>query len=210
MVKHLVKKALAALIVAVVATLPQSLMAAEMGANDSVYSKSSDGYLNIRQQPTVKSPVIGQLFTGSTGARNMGKVDNWYIVMLDGKTGYVHANYAALKRQPLPGDRNRKVFMVVMQSFPSRAEAIKGAEAFMQDWLPHVIYKGYANGKATYRLCIGSFYSKQRAEAFIKQTEKTLGSTNILWIWETKGMPECIYCPKSLNDETYDTPLIAQ
>ena len=69
MVKHLVKKALAALIVAVVATLPQSLMAAEMGANDSVYSKSSDGYLNIRQQPTVKSPVIGQLFTGSTGAR---------------------------------------------------------------------------------------------------------------------------------------------
>jgi len=208
--RTIIQKALAAIAIASAALLPQNLMAGETGANDSIYSKSSDGYLNIRQQPTTKSPVIGQLFTGSTGARLMGKTGNWYIVMLDGKTGYVHASYASTKRQPLPGNRSRTVYMVVMQSFATREEAKKGAEAFMQDWLPHVIYKGTANGKATYRLCIGSFYSRQRADAFVKQTQKALGGQASLWIWETKGLPECIYCPESLQDDMFDTPLIPQ
>ena len=211
---HLVKMTLAALTLSAAAFLPQALMAAgstqETQANDSVYSKASDGYLNIREQPTVKSKVIGQLFTGSTGARLMGKTGNWYIVMLDGKTGYVSSNYAAMKRQPLPGDRNKKVYLVVMGSYTTRADAKEAAEAFMQDWLNHVVYKGKANGKDTYRICISAFYSRQKAEEFIKQTEKHLGGSGLLWIWESKGMPECVYCPEGLNDETFDTPLIPQ
>ena len=188
--------------------MPQGAQA-NTGANDSVYSKASDGYLNIRQRPSAKSKVVGQLFTGSTGARLLGKEGNWLRVVKEGKTGYVHCAYAAFRRAPIPGDRQRRVYMVVLSSFDTYEKAKAGAEAFMQDWLNHVIYKGYANGKAVYRLCTACYYSREKAQACVAELDKAL-SPGIAWIWESKGMPECVYCPEGLNDETFDTPLVPQ
>lgn len=202
------KRLFAALAIAGAMAMPQGAQA-NTGANDSVYSKASDGYLNIRQRPSAKSKVVGQLFTGSTGARLLGKEGNWLRVVKEGKTGYVHCAYAAFRRAPIPGDRQRRVYMVVLSSFDTYEKAKAGAEAFMQDWLNHVIYKGYANGKAVYRLCTACYYSREMAQACVAELDKAL-SPGIAWIWESKGMPECVYCPEGLNDETFDTPLVPQ
>ena len=202
------KRLFAALAIAGAMAMPQGAQA-QTGANDSVYSKASDGYLNIRQRPSAKSKVVGQLFTGSTGARLLGKEGNWLRVVKEGKTGYVHCAYAAFRRAPIPGDRQRRVYMVVLSSFDTYEKAKAGAEAFMQDWLNHVIYKGYANGKAVYRLCTACYYSREKAQACVAELDKAL-SPGIAWIWESKGMPECVYCPEGLNDETFDTPLVPQ
>ena len=181
----------------------------EQAAEDSVYSNASDGFLNVRSQPSPKGTIIGQLFTGGSGALYLGKKGNWYEIRFNGNTGYVNSRFASFRRTGISGDRNRMVYMVVMGSYEHLDEAKKAAEAVMQDWLPHVVYKGTSNGKTVYRMCVSCYYSRQRAEGHIKELKPMIPGMDF-WVWESKGMPECVYCPKGLSDETFDSPLTPQ
>ena len=58
-----------------------------------VYSNAYDGYLNIRQRPTVKSSIIGQLRNGPKGAEFIGAEGNWIKVRYNGVEGYVSGSY---------------------------------------------------------------------------------------------------------------------
>lgn len=58
-----------------------------------VYSNAYDGYLNIRQRPTVKSTILGQLRNGPRGAEYIGAEGNWIKVRYNGVEGYVSGSY---------------------------------------------------------------------------------------------------------------------
>ena len=48
--------------------------------------------MNIRQQPGTDSSVIGSFATGNT-VSVIGETDNWFIVSVNGATGYVSKSY---------------------------------------------------------------------------------------------------------------------
>mgnify|MGYP002623941532 CR=1 FL=1 len=59
-----------------------------------VYPKNG-GNINVRKSPTVKSPVVAKIpeFDGIPDAYDcLGKVNGWYKIEIDGKTGYVRAD----------------------------------------------------------------------------------------------------------------------
>ena len=67
----------------------------------TVYANSHDGFLNIREEPSAKSAVVGRMYNGDQGAISLGiEVGNWVQVERRGSyggdfstIGWVHRNY---------------------------------------------------------------------------------------------------------------------
>ncbi|MBQ5647652.1 MAG: SH3 domain-containing protein [Alistipes sp.] len=57
-----------------------------------LYSNAYDGYVNIRQAPTTKSPILGRLFNGNDYIVQLGVQGNWHLVQWQGTVGYAHKN----------------------------------------------------------------------------------------------------------------------
>ena len=62
-------------------------------AADRVYACAYDGYINIRESATSKSPVLGRFNNGPEGAVLLGEEGEWTKVDLNGITGYVLSKY---------------------------------------------------------------------------------------------------------------------
>lgn len=58
-----------------------------------VYSKSSDGFLNIRETPSSKGRILGKLRNGPQGAVYLGQSGSWTEVECNGVVGYVYTKY---------------------------------------------------------------------------------------------------------------------
>ena len=61
-----------------------------------VYATSDDGFVNVRQRPTTKAPVIGKIYMFSHGLGNgvlRGKSGNWCKVSVGKVTGWAYAKY---------------------------------------------------------------------------------------------------------------------
>ena len=59
----------------------------------TVYSNAYDGFTNVRQAATTKSPVLAKLHNGYEGAEILGVEGNWTKVNLNGVVGYVSSAY---------------------------------------------------------------------------------------------------------------------
>ena len=71
------------------ATAAELDTATNYGSATTLYASSD---VNIRQQPGTDSSVIGSFATGNT-VSVIGETDNWFIVSVNGATGYVSKSY---------------------------------------------------------------------------------------------------------------------
>ncbi len=55
----------------------------------------SSGYLNIRDRPSLTSPIIGRAFNGDELIIN-GVYENWYVVDYNGIIGYVRSDFVSV------------------------------------------------------------------------------------------------------------------
>ena len=62
-----------------------------------VYSNAYDGYVNVRQGPTLKSTVLGKLRNGDEYLVQLGVQGNWIAVNWHGMTGYVNKSVVGSK-----------------------------------------------------------------------------------------------------------------
>lgn len=59
-----------------------------------VYANSHDGFLNIRQEPTANSAIVGRIYNGDEGVEDLGSViGNWMYVSNGNTTGWIHTGY---------------------------------------------------------------------------------------------------------------------
>lgn len=65
-----------------------------------VYSNAYDGFLNVREQPDTKAPIIGKILNGPLGAVKMGEIGGWTIVKIGDSIGYASSRY--LQTEPTP------------------------------------------------------------------------------------------------------------
>jgi hypothetical protein len=65
-----------------------------------VYSNAYDGFLNVREQPDTKAPIIGKILNGPMGAVKMGEIGGWTIVKIGDTIGYAGSRY--LQTEPTP------------------------------------------------------------------------------------------------------------
>lgn len=61
------------------------------------YSNAYDGYVNIRQQPTTKSAIIGVLRNGNKYVEKVGVHGNWIMVKWENLVGYAHKSMLGRK-----------------------------------------------------------------------------------------------------------------
>jgi hypothetical protein len=100
-----------------------------------------------------------------------------------------------------------KVFYVVLGSYESLENAIK-ATGETPDFLLSPVYKAEEKGEVKYRLCCDCYYSKEKALERKQELEELVGNFITTWIWESDGLAECVYQPKSLRDENELIPAL--
>lgn len=62
-------------------------------AQPKVYSNAYDGFVNIRQTPQSKAPILGVLRNGPEGAILLGTEGEWKKINCNGIVGYVYEKY---------------------------------------------------------------------------------------------------------------------
>ena len=160
-----------------------------------VYSISSDGFLNIREQPNAQSKILGRLLTGGKGAEYLGSTGNWHHVRYEGVVGFVHGGYArleGLERQAQQAQTaGRKVYYVVFDIFTDLNAAKKATETLPDALDGSCIFRATQDGKTVYRLCEGSYYNRADAQSQVDGIKHYLGRE--AWIWESDGVAPCVY-----------------
>ena len=105
------------------------LTSTAMAQTQRVYAASSDGYLNVREEPKADAFIVDVLFTGDTGAKYLGKQGNWYKIEHDGQVGYVVSRYATLSAtKPNVKPYKGRLYYVVIQSYDDLERAKAAAE----------------------------------------------------------------------------------
>ena len=162
-----------------------------------IYSNSYDGFVNIRQQPSAKSAILGSLTNNGPGAVFIANSGSWYKVNYNGIVGYVKKEYAKVgKVASSPATSAKKVYYVVIGSWESLALA-KDYYAKVPDMLDNgPIYKGFAKGKVVYRMCIAECSTRSEAQSIINSVKNWNSEWgNSIWIWESDGPAQCVYNP---------------
>lgn len=164
-----------------------------------VYATSSDGYLNVREEPKADAFIVDVLFTGGTGGKYLGKQGNWYKIEHEGQVGYVVARYATLSAtKPNVNPYKGKLYYIVIMSFDD-LERAKAAAENLPDALLSPVYRAVdKDGKVKYRICTHCCQSLATA----KELQQTIIDNFSVesWLWTTNGFAECVYRPGSLYD----------
>ena len=159
-----------------------------------VYASSTDGYVNVRKQPTVKSEILGKLVKGDQGAEYVKTEGEWYQIKYQGQTGYVKSTYASFDNTTSSAEKAKTpIFFVVIASFENLDRA-KAVDNQLGNEFKSPIYKYVENGTVRYRICEGRYDSKDKARARIRQLDEKFGKSD-LWIWETSVEPICVFRP---------------
>ena len=162
-----------------------------------VYANSSDGYVNMREEPNANAFIVDVLFTGGKPAKLLDRQGNWLHIEYDGQKGYVNSKYVTVGTKPKAKALQRTLYYVVTHSF-STFDAAKARAEDMPDALLSPVYRAVDKGKTYYRICTGCFLSRQQAEAHQKEVKENFGADT--WIWPSKGFADCVYRPESLYD----------
>ena len=175
----------------------------EVKSETLIYSVSADGTLNIRRDPSARSPIVGVLTTGGEGARLLETLGDWYKVQYGDVVGYVNARYASTQpgadRVGAPAD-TRTVYYVVIGSYSSLAAAKSARNNIAADWIDcSPIFMGYANGQPVYRICAGIYYSKANAKEYMEHLNSFYGYN--AWIWPNQGNAQCVDRPNGYDDK---------
>ena len=175
------------------------LTSTAMAQTQRVYAASSDGYLNVREEPKADAFIVDVLFTGDTGAKYLGKQGNWYKIEHDGQVGYVVSRYATLSAtKPNVKPYKGKLYYIVIQSYDDLEHA-KAAAENLPDGLLSPVYRAVdKDGKVKYRICTHCCQSVATAKKW-QQTIMEYYSCES-WLWTTEGFAECVYRPGSLYD----------
>lgn len=81
-------------LLAVLACVSVAFSLTSCGGSDLVYANSHDGFLNIREEPTAKSSIVGRMYNGDEGAIDLGIVaGDWMQVEQRGVVGWIHRNF---------------------------------------------------------------------------------------------------------------------
>lgn len=121
------------------------------GEIEILYSNAYDGYVNIRQQPTTKSAIIGVLRNGNKYVEKVGVHGNWIMVKWENLVGYAHKSM--LGRKPW------KPFNLNITA--DQIEGIYGTEGCKGIYISYAIFNNgrYAQYSGNF---IGSTYSYGR------------------------------------------------
>lgn len=189
---------------------PEGVVQVDQGKKVYVYSMASDGYTNIREEPTVKSKIVASLVNDGPGAVLLERADGWYKVNFKGIEGYVSSRIVAIgdEEGPLTATPKKKtvkttdaqtVYYCVLGSWKSLEKA-KEHYSYLPDALDlGRIYKCTIDGKTVYRMAFQCYRSKAQALKTVKMVRETFDRD--AWIWESKGLGECIYCPIGYDGE---------
>jgi len=162
-----------------------------------VYANSTEGYVNVRKQPTTQSEKLGELRNGGAGALYLSRKGEWFKVLYHGDTAYVINRYAQIGK-PTQAPVENRYYYIVIGSFEHIEFAKKTADN-LPDVMRRPVYRQVVGGKEKYRICESCFDSRDKAILRKKELDLRYGESDI-WIWETRGMAECLYCPTSSRE----------
>lgn len=170
-----------------------------------VYCCSSDGFVNIRQQPTVQSAILGKLNAGGRGALVLDSSGKWWKVRDNNVVGYVHSSQITtdfarskaaadkLARQSSKNTTNANkgtTYYVVIGSYSSLAE-VKKVRLEADIFAGSPVYKTTQNGKTVYRICPFEFSTKAKADQYARDIKNSFWTD--AWVWASNEKPQQVY-----------------
>ena len=167
-----------------------------------VYAHSEDGYVNVRRQPSTKSEKLGELHNGGAGALYLGRDGDWLKVLFHGETAYVYSRYARVGQtagEPA-AKAEARYYYIVIATFENAEYAKKAADG-LPDNMRRPVYRTIVGGKEKYRICESCFTSRDKALIRKKELDLRYGESDI-WVWETRSLADCLYCPTSTQKGT--------
>lgn len=167
-----------------------------------VYAHSEDGYVNVRRQPSTKSEKLGELHNGGAGALYLGREGDWLKVLFHGEKAYVYSRYAQVGQAAAEpaATADQRYFYIVIATFENAEYAKKAADG-LPDNMRRPVYRTIVGGKEKYRICESCFTSRDKALIRKKELDLRYGESDI-WVWETRSLADCLYCPTSTQQGT--------